>query len=355
MLHGNAFLQYLNETGDRGSDQFGSINWAMGMAQRSLGAGQLAFSGMISAEPATIPGCGYPDLLATGEECDGQTIHDRQHPHDLFMEITAQYSRPIGRGIRMQLYGGPVGEPALGPVAFVHRISALSNPLAPVTHHWFDSTHVTYGVASAGLFTAKWKAEASLFNGREPDERRANFDFGAMDSWSARLWFLPNSHWALQVSGGSLKEAEAGHDGGPRVDVDRMTASATFHRETLERTFWATTIGWGRNTESGESTNALLVESSAAFSNRHVAYGRFEWGQKSGHDLAVDPDDEVFDVAKLQGGYTRFLPAWKGWVPGFGAALSGAIVPRSLEAVYGSRFSTGFAVYLTLRPAAMPL
>src|SRR4051794_18902482 len=141
MLHANGFLQYLKETGDRGSDQFGSINWVMGMAQRKTGGGQLMLRGMVSAEPGTIGGCGYPDLLATGEECKGEAIHDRQHPHDLFMELAAPYSHPIGHGIQFQVYGGPVGEPALGPVAFMHRVSGLSNPLAPITHHWFDSTH----------------------------------------------------------------------------------------------------------------------------------------------------------------------------------------------------------------------
>jgi hypothetical protein len=210
MLHANGFLQYLNETGERGSEQFGSINWVMGMAQRKAGGGQLVLRGMMSAEPATIRGCGYPDLLATGEECNGQAIHDRQHPHDLFMELAAEYSHPIGRGVQLQLYGGPVGEPALGPVAFMHRISALPNPLAPITHHSFDSTHVTFGVATAGVFGSTWKAEASVFNGREPDEHRTDFDFAAIDSWSARAWFLPTSHVALQVSGGASHGSRSG-------------------------------------------------------------------------------------------------------------------------------------------------
>jgi hypothetical protein len=352
MLHGNAFLQYLKEAGDRGRDQVGSINWVMGMAERKVGPGQLMLRGMISAEPATIRGCGYPDLLATGEECEGSAIHDRQHPHDLFMELAAQFTRPIGRGARLQLYGGPVGEPALGPVAFMHRVSGLPNPMAPITHHWFDSTHITYGVATAGVFSTKWKVEGSVFNGREPDDDRTNFDFAAMDSWSARIWLMPTSQWAVQVSGGRLNEAEAGHAGEPRVDVDRVTASATYHRTTLENTFWATTVGWGRNSESGKASNALMVESGIIWRDRDAVYGRFEWAKKSGHDLVVEPEHDTFAVAKLQGGYTRYLSTWKGWSPGVGAALSGGIVPSSLEPVYGSRINVGVAVYLTLRPGA---
>jgi hypothetical protein len=290
--------------------------------------------------------------LATGEECEGAPIHDRQHPHDLVMEVAAGYSHPIGHGVQWQVYGGPAGEPALGPVAFMHRISALPSALAPITHHWFDSTHITYGVVTAGLFSSKWKAEASLFNGREPDERRTTMDFAAMDSWSGRFWWLPNSHLAFQFSAGHLTEAEAGHDGGPRQDVDRATISGTFHRTTLENTFWATTVGWGRNEESAEATNALLIESSITLHDRDATYGRVEWAQKSGHDLVVQPEHDMFAVTKLQGGYTRYLGAWKGWTPGMGAAVSSGIVPASLKSVYGSRSNTGFAVYMTLRPAA---
>jgi hypothetical protein len=353
MVHGNAFLQYLKDTGDRGNDQAGSINWIMGMAHRPVGSGRVMFRGMVSLEPWTIGGCGYPNLLATGEQCNGEAIHDRQHQHDLFMELAAAYDRPLGRGIHLQLYGAPVGEPALGPVAFMHRVSALPNAIAPITHHWFDATHISFGVATAGVYTPKWKAEASLFNGREPDENRKDFDFDAMDSWSGRFWFVPNSHWAFQLSGGQLNEAESGSDDGPRIDVQRWTASATYHRTTLESTMWATTLAWGHNAETDEEgTNALLVESSVTLHDRDAIYGRVEWSKKSGHDLVVTPEDDVFTIAKLQGGYTRYFTTWKGLAPGIGAAVSTGIVPSTLESVYGNRFNFGFGVYLTLRPGA---
>ncbi len=351
MGHGNAYLQHLRESGDRGSQQTGSINWLMGMAQRPAGRGRVTVRGMVSIEPWSIGGCGYPDLLATGEVCEGEAIHDRQHPHDLFMELSAQYDRPLGKGVRLQVYGGPVGEPALGPVAFMHRISGLPNAVAPITHHWFDSTHITYGVVTGGLYGRRWKAEASAFNGREPDEQRTDFDFGAMDSWSGRVWFLPSPRWALQFSTGRLNEAEPGHDGGPPVDLDRLTASATYHRTMPENVIWATTLGWGRNAEGGgEATTALLLETSLTVRDRHAWYGRFEWAAKSGHDLAV-AGHGVFDVAKLQGGYTHYLTAWKGLTPGVGGAVSAGLVPRRLAPEYGGRFTPGFALYLTLRPA----
>jgi len=351
MLHGRAFLQYLHESGDRGTEQTGSINWLMAAADRPAGKGRLTLRGMLSAEPWTIRDCGYPDLLATGERCQDQAIHDRQHPHDLFMELAARYDQPLGRNVHLQLYGGPVGEPALGPVAFVHRVSALSNPLAPITHHWFDSTHITYGVATAGLYGRKWKAEASAFNGREPDEHRTDFDLAAMDSWSGRVWYLPTPRWAFQLSAGRLTEAEAGHDGEPAADIDRLTASATYHRASNDRNVWATTIGWGRNAErDGEATTAWLFESAVAIRQRHTWFGRFEWSEKSGHDMAVE-SDEIFGVAKLQGGYTYDFPAWKGLTPGVGVSASASFVPGNLESIYGGRVTPGFGVFLTLRPA----
>lgn len=354
MAHGNAFLQSLHESGERGSEQVGSINWIMGMADRNLGGGHLGLRGMMSLEPATIRGCGYPDLLASGELCNGEAIHDRQHPHDLFMELAATYDRPVSGGVRWQVYGGPAGEPALGPTAFPHRISAMVSPLAPITHHWFDATHITFGVVTGGIYGDRWKTEASIFNGREPDEHRTNFDFGALDSWSGRVWFLPARQWALQASAGHLTEAEAGHDGGPRTDVDRVTASATYHRRLDDAGIWATTIGWGRNKEpEAPATNALLAETNLTLHDRHAWFGRFEWSQKSGHDLAIESEED-FTVAKIEAGYTRYLAAWNGLTPGAGIGVSAGIVPHSLEVAYGGRVNLGVGIYLTLRPSVQP-
>jgi hypothetical protein len=353
MSHGNGFLQYLHESGDRGADQVGSINWIMGMADRTIGDGHLGLRAMVSLEPLTIRGCGYPDLLASGEVCKGEAIHDRQHPHDLFMELAATYDRPLTANLRWQVYGGPVGEPALGPTAFPHRISAMVSPLAPITHHWLDATHITFGVITGGIYGDRWKAEASVFNGREPDEHRADFDFGALDSWSGRAWFVPTARWALQMSAGHLTEAEAGHDGGRRIDVDRLTASATYHRKLAATGIWATTVGWGRNkAPEASGTNALMAETNLTLGERDAWFGRFEWAQKSGDDLDLESHDD-FTVAKFEGGYTRYLNARNGLKPGAGIGLSAGVVPQSLVASYGRRLNVGVAVYLTLRPSDM--
>src|SRR5262249_18820442 len=218
-------------------------------------------------------------------------------------------------------------------------------------HHWFDATHITYGVVTAGVYGKRWKAETSVFNGREPDETRTDFDFGPLDSWSGRVWFLPTSRWALQLSAGKLTEAEASDHGGPRTNVDRVTASATYHRLSGSR-IWASTVGWGRNAEPGqEATNALLAETSLLPDERNTWLGRFELSQKSGHDLAIDAAG-LFTVAKLEGAYTRFVAAWNGLKIGVGGDVSASIVPESLAATYGSRVSGGFGVFVTIRPGS---
>jgi hypothetical protein len=354
MGHDNVFLQYLQDSSDRGAHQTGSINWVMGMAERRAGPGELGFRGMISLEPWTIRDCGYPDLLASGELCNGEKIHDRQHPHDLFMELSATYDAPLAGRLRWQLYGGPAAEPALGPVAYPHRVSAMPNPLAPVTHHWFDSTHVAFGVVTGGVYAKRWKVEASAFNGREPDEKRKDFDFGALDSASGRIWFLPTANFALQVSAGHLKEAEAGEGLEPRHDVNKATASATYNR-THQRSVWATTAGWGHNSEEGVGTNALLVETNVTVNDRHSWFGRFEIAQKTGHDLGVPDTQETFVVSKLQGGYARYFSEGAEFKVGVGAAASAGIVPEALRSVYGGRVNPGFAVFLTVRPTMTSL
>jgi hypothetical protein len=352
MLHGNAFGQYLYESGNRGADQAGSINWFMAMARRNVGSGRVGVRTMFSAEPGTIGGCGYPDLLATGELCGGETIHDRQHQHDVFMELAVEYDRPLAGSWRWQAYAGAAGEPALGPVAFPHRASALSNPLAPISHHWLDASHITFGVITGGLFSARWKLEGSVFNGREPDEDRIDLDFAALDSYSARVEFNPSPSVSLQISGGRLTDAEAGHAGDARASVTRATASVAYHHRIREGDLWATTAAWGRNLDAGEGSNAFLLETSLIGGERHVWFGRFEVVGKPAHDLDVHDSQATFNVSKLQAGYTRYLSTWNGLRAGLGGGVSAGILPAALGTTYGRRVNAGFSLFVTLRPVA---
>ena len=354
MFHGNAYLQFLHEAADqhRGSTQTGSINWVMLMARRELGSARAGLRTMLSLEPATVGGCGYPDLLATGELCDSDSIHDRQHPHDFLMEIAGEYERPLRGNLRWQVYGGLAGEPALGPVAYPHRLSAMPNPIAPIGHHWLDASHITFGVVTTGVFTSRWKAEASVFNGREPDEDRWDLDLASLNSFSGRFTFAPAPDVAVQISAGHLNDAEAGEGTLPRVDVDRMTASITYHRRVGGQNFWANTLAWGRNEENGTATHAFLAETSLTLADRTVWFGRAEVVGKTSHDLHADEFHSVLPVGKLQGGYTRYLANVSGFLVGVGGHVSAGIVTDELKPRYGSRANLGVGFFVTVRPAA---
>lgn len=352
MLHGNAFVQLLHESAPehRGATQAGSINWVMAGARRPLGAGRVGLRTMMSLEPWTIPGCGYPNLLATGEFCDGESIHDKQHPHDLFMEVAADFDRPLTSSLRWQIYGGLAGEPALGPPGFPHRLSAMPNPMSPIGHHWMDATHISFGLITAGVYGTRWKAESSAFNGREPDESRGNIDIGPLDSVAGRLSFMPTTALAVQVSGGRLREAEMPDSGGTPVDLTRVTASAIYHRQVMGASPWATTLAWGANREDGDTTHSVMVESSLNLLDGHALFGRMEVGGKPAHDLHIHESHEVFTVRKLQAGYARFVNARRGLQPGIGATISAAMVPDTLQPRYGG-VGVGIGVFLTVRPA----
>jgi hypothetical protein len=355
MLHGSLYVHYLDDGGDRGREEFGATNWVMGMASRPALGGDLTLRAMLSADPLTAGECGYPDLLATGEFCGGEPLHDQQHPHDVFMELAGIYERALSGNVGLQLYGGPVGEPALGPVAFPHRISSFPNPIAPIGHHWLDSTHIAFGVATAGIYGLRWKAEASLFNGREPGEERYNIDLDALDSYAGRLWLLPNERWALQVSAGRLAEAEIHEIGGPTIDVTRMTTSATYHRPMADEGVWASTIAWGRNREEGEATHAFLAETNVNLAERDLFYGRLEVVEKTGGDLVLpeELEEQSFTVGKLGLGYVRQLSPLAGFVPGLGAGVTLSLVPDDLEPFYGSRNLAGLQLFFRLRPMPM--
>ena len=365
MLDGTAVGQFLYEpgeihrTGGFSSKQVSSVNWLMGMARRPAGKGRVGLRAMVSFEPWTVSDCGFINMLASGEMCEGDTIHDRQHPHDLFMELAADYDRPIRGSLRWQLYAGFAGEPALGPPAFPHRISAMPNPIAPITHHWLDSSHISFGLITIGVSERRWKAEISVFNGREPDEARADVDLGPLDSVSARVTLLPTPRLALQVSAAHLHAAEAEFPPQPRSDVDRVTASATYHRMT-GAAIWATTLAYGMNAGPevipGDvvhlTTHAGLLESTLVMSDRHTWFGRAELVGKPGHDLHMHATPAtIFPIGKVQAGYVRSFLTGSGIVLGVGGTASVSIVPPALVPRYPRRANPGFGVFASVRPA----
>src|SRR5687767_218546 len=280
MFHYNAIVGVNAQGGPRGVAKFESANWFMPMAFRKVGPGTLELRGMFSFVPFTFPPGGSPLLFQAGETYKGRPIIDAQHPHDLFMELSASYTHPLGDRATWFAYFGYPGEPALGPTAFMHRASASENASAVLSHHLQDSSHITFGVLTAG-FTYRWfKLEGSIFNGREPDENRYNFDAGRWNSRSARLWFMPNRNWTMQVSHGFLRNPEALEEG----DVRRTTASISYDKP-FARGHWATSLIWGRNHEShGDETfnlNGYVAESTINFLDRNYLYTRLELTDKN--------------------------------------------------------------------------
>jgi hypothetical protein len=357
MVHGDAFLQYDHQGGPRGDDQVGSINWGMLMAMRQIAGGTLHLHGMASAEPLTIGKRGYPLLLQSGETYRGEPLHDRQHPHDLFMELSALYERPITRRFGFLVYAAPVGEPAIGPVAYMHRPSALNDPFAPLAHHWTDATHITYGVLTAGFFTRTVKLEGTLFIGREPDEDRYDFDFHALDSYGARLSANPTPHWALSASYGYLKQPEALH---PEENQHRLGASVLHTVRVGREGEWASALIYGGNRHvtpngaTGRWEHSLIAESNLQLDEANSVFGRVEYVRKSAEDLAIpeEPDKE-FDIGTFSLGYVREFAAYRGATFGVGARGALNLVPQALEAVYGSRTPVGLALFLRVRPALL--
>jgi hypothetical protein len=358
MLHGDVFLQWDHQGGPRGADQTGSINWAMLMAMRPVAGGTLHLHGMASAEPLTIGDGGYPLLLQTGETYRREPLHDRQHPHDLFMEFSAMYERAVTNRIGFMIYAAPVGEPAIGPVAYMHRPSSLNDPFAPLAHHWTDATHITYGVLTAGLFTRTLKLEGTLFNGREPDEDRYDFDFHGLNSYGLRLSANVTPNWALAASYGSLEKPEALH---PDENERRIGASVLHTVPLGSGGEWASAIVFGtlqhENATTGESSDwlhSLMLESNFQLDRSNSVFARAEYVRKPGENLVIPGGGErKFDLGTISLGYVREIAGVKR--ASFGAGFRGAVnfVPRSLEAEYGSRTPVGIALFIRLRPALM--
>ena len=259
MLHARLVGVYDTQSGPRGGEQTFFAGMVMAEARRDFASGDtLNLRAMLSPDPF-MGRSGYPLLLASGETANGTTpLVDRQHPHDLFMELSASYSHRLANTDSLFVYVGYPGEPALGPVAFMHRASTEDDPAAPITHHWLDSTHVTFGVVTAGYIRGDWKLEVSQFTGREPDQFRFNFDPARFDSTSARLSWNPNANWSLQVSWGFLKSPEQLE---PTVNETRYTASATYVTPLGEDSSLAATLAFGRKQlTGGTGENGFLAE-----------------------------------------------------------------------------------------------
>jgi hypothetical protein len=351
MWMGQAFIGGTQQSGPRGGDKIYSANWGMLGAARPLGRGAVLIRAMATLEPLTIRGRSYPLLFQTGEAAYGRPLVDAQHPHELLMELSAQYARPVGSRGMFNVYYAPVGDAALGPIAFPHRASAMEMPQATLAHHWQDATHIANNVLTVGIGTSKARIEASGFHGREPNENRWNIDFGRMDSWAARASVFPTRNWMGQVSVGRIHNPEQFHTG----DVVRATASVQ-HVLPRENGNWiATTLIWARNykTSDKRASNAVVAETVIPFRRNNFVSGRFDWAQRDelfeyDHDLAEQTGKTAFKVASYTAGYTRDIGTFRNVQTGLGANVTFYAIANELKPFYGDH-PRGVTFFLRLR------
>jgi hypothetical protein len=353
MFHGEAFLNETQQSGPRGGDKFFSTNWFMPMAQRKFGNGTLTLRTMISLEPATVTKRRYPELFQQGETAFGRPIVDGQHPHDFFMELAALYDYKLGKSTLLSFYAAPMGDPAMGPIAYPHRASASEDPIAPLGHHLEDSTHIAADVITAGLAYRDFRIEGSGFHGREPDENRWNINSGAIDSWSARLTFNPARNWSTQYSLAQIHSPEAL---APGEDLRRMTASVMYNR-SIHGGNWNSMLLWGRNRSrlDGNVGNGYVLESTLNFMSRNYAWTRIENVDRTNELLLGDnPEPPGFTekyFARVQA-YTAGYDREVGNISHLATAIGGQItwygVPGALQQIYGTH-PLGAVLFLRVR------
>jgi hypothetical protein len=358
MFMGTAFIVDTQQSGPRGGDKFYSPNWFMASAEHRVGTGG-AFQAdlMLSLEPATITGERYPLLFQTGETAYGKPIVDGQHPHNLIMGLGFHYAHELGENAMLELYFAPVGDPALGPVAYPHRTSAAELPEAPISHHWQDSTHISDEVVTVGVRYKKVKLEASGFYGSEPGENRWIIQTGPINSWSARLWFYPTKNWAAQVSVGRIAHPEALEPG----DQIRATASVQYVKPMFGSS-WATSAIWGRNhsTATFRNLNSYLLESVLPVTRRNFLTGRVELVDKDelfagqpGIEQNLDTQyGSTYRIGAYTIGYTRDINLFRFVETGIGANFSAYSLPGAIKPYYGDH-PVGWNIFVRfrLRPA----
>jgi len=342
MFMGQAFIVDTQESGPRGDAKLYSPSYGMFAASHDLGGGTFMFQMMLSLDPATITERRYPELFQTGETAFGKPLVDAQHPHDFFMGLGVHYAHGLGENTIVQFYVAPVGDPALGPVAFPHRASADELPQASLSHHWQDSTHVANEVITgAVMFYNKVRLEASGFYGTEPDENRWNIDYGPINSWATRLSVFPSANWMAQVSVGRLTKPERQSPG----DVVRSTASIHYTRP-MQGSSWSTSLIWGRNHQilNRRNLNSYLLESVLPYREKNFFTGRIELVDKD--ELFSDQPDleaqldrtigSTFRIGAYTAGYTRDLGTLHGVETGLGANVTNYSMPAPIHAFYGS-------------------
>jgi hypothetical protein len=343
LLHGGINFVYDWQEGPRGNQKAFLGGHFLGIARHPLGGGVLQFRTILSPEPL-MGRRGFPELLASGETANGvDRLIDRQHPHDFIGELSGSYSLPLSERSSIFVYGGLPGEPAFGPPAYLHRESIMDSPEAPITHHWLDSTHVSFGVVTAGLIFDRVKVEASRFNGREPDQHRWNIETGPLDSTAARLSWNPTPELALQASWAHLVHPEQLE---PGVNQTRWSASVLYTRELAPNWRFAGTLAWGRRIAEHHTDDALAAEATV----KHDLWTLFARGESvENRELVQGQDEPAYRVGKLSLGVIRDFQIADHLALGAGGLFSVNFVPDGLSPLYRGHNPAGAMGFVRLK------
>jgi hypothetical protein len=366
MADGAANLQYDHQNGFQGDHQLGLIDWEMLMAAHTAAGGVFRVNAMTSVESLVNGRQGYPELLQTGGVFRRARIVNYQHPHNLVTEAAAAYDHSLTGWLAGEVYVAAVGEPALGPVSYMHRPSADADPFAPIGHHAQDATHESFGVVTAALNTHAVKLEGSVFNAREGDEHYYNLDYqGArLDSYSTRLTVAPSGNLTLSAWAGYLMA----HDrletaiGMQRYGASILTSHTLGGHSVSTALIWGVDIHHHGSREHvhdptatdikfyHEMTNAL-VEATVGLTKKTEITGRLEQASKSGDDLGFLAGDltELFTIQSASLALTHDVVSAGGLTFALGARGAVGRLPETLRLTYRTLNPTGYSIFLKIR------
>ena len=339
MQDGVLFAEFNHQSGPRGGDELVAPTWWMGMATRKTARSHFTFTGMLSLDPAAVGNDGYRELFQSGEVLNGRPLIDRQHPHDLFSELSVSYSYRFTDKASAFVYAGLPGEPAFGPPAFMHRLSIMDSPEAPISHHWVDSMHITEGVVTGGFVYGGFKLETSGYKGREPNQYRYDIETPKLDSVAVRASYNPTARIALQASWSRQVSPEQLN---PEINERRYSVSGIYTVRIGAEGFWSTTAIWaqrrafGGSEQHGPSLNAWVLESAVHPDPRWTVFGRAE--RIDNDELLAAPSGAAappYTVGKVELGVIRDFQLVDHLKFGIGAQAARNFVGRDLAAAYG--------------------
>ena len=330
---------YVDAGGKRGDKGFFSNSMIMLMGRKDVGGGTLGLHFMTSLDPLLNGAYGNPNLFQNGFTAHGVSVGDRKDPHNIFAEVAVSYSHSLSKDWTGFLYGGPVGEPALGNVMYLHRTSGLEIPEAPISHDWFDGSHISFGVATLGLvYKNKWKLEGSFFNNGEPGANLYGIGPIALNSESGRLSYNPSRDWSFSASYGHLKSD---------VNAHRLTFSGAYSHELPHGDNLSVTAYFGQNIVQGSATSNAWLAEATYYHAREGFFTRFERVDKA--ELLNVPTGK-FTINKLLIGDVHNFYS-KGHIDyGLGVYAGVYSFPSSLNAAYGKTPLT-FGVFFRICPS----